>query len=117
MGRWGCVVGLALASIGCGADRTELVVVVDSDLAVPAALDAVTLVVGSPSGVERRETVMLEDASSLPLILYLEPAGSQLEPVDVTAIGLRTGGPVVERRLRTGFVRGQSRVIHLVLRL
>jgi hypothetical protein len=116
MARFVCVLGLALAWIGCGADRTELVVVVDSDLAVPAAIDAVRLVVISPSGVERSEVVALEDSSSLPLILYLEPAGSRLEPVDVTATGLRSGSDVVERRLRTGFVRGQSRVVHLVLR-
>ncbi len=107
----------SLAVAGCSADPTELVVVVDTDYDVPAELDAVSVSVEGPSGVRQEDSVALGGAGApeLPLILYLEAGGGALEPVSITATGRFGGEDVVARAIRTGFVRGESRLVGLLL--
>lgn len=101
----------------CAADSTELVVVVNSDLRVPAELDEVAIGVEGPSGVRQEDAVTLAtaDGPALPLILYLEPRGNTLAPVTITATGRRSGGDVVTASIRTGFLRGRSLLVRLDL--
>jgi hypothetical protein len=105
---------------GCsaGGPLTELVVAVDSDLDVPAELRSVRLRVVGPSGdvaLDRTEDLTSADAPALPLTLSLTPGSSALEPVVITATGM-VGASQVERRVETGFVQGERRlvVVHLL---
>ena len=102
---------------GCGGEATELMVVVDTDLSVPTELDAVDLLVTGPSGEETAFSVPLAGAGAveLPLLLGLVPSSERLDPVEVRATGLLGTTTVVERSIRTGFVRGEVRVVRLLL--
>jgi len=107
------LVGLA----GCSDTATELMVVVDTDLVVPTEMDNVSISVTGPSGEEVIHPVALTgpDAVELPLTLGLVPEGDVLEPVTVRATGLLDSAPVVERSVRTGFLKNQIRVVRLLL--
>jgi len=110
--------GLLLCSLaGCRGELTELVVVVDTDYAVPGALDEIVVVIEGPSGMAHTQTAALSgpDAPSLPLYVYVEPSGDTLGPVLVTATGSLGGADVIERQARTSFVRGESRMLFIRL--
>ena len=111
MARWLCLLLLA----GCASELTELIVVIDSDLAVPDSSDAVHLRVDGPTATAVDDSVVLARRDQLPLTLGLSPAGGRLGPVTVTATAHKSGSVVVRRTLRTQFVRGHRRT--LVLRL
>jgi hypothetical protein len=111
----------AIASVfalGCSSSLTELIVVVDSDLAVPGELQRVTLEVTGPSGNKALEDaavdLAMDGAPALPLTLSLTPGSDALEPVTITAVGTGPAGRV-ERTVVTGFVRGERRVVRLWL--
>ena len=109
---------LALLLVGCSASHvTQLVVVVDSDLAVPSALDAVRVDVQGPSGMT--ETIERDlagaDRIELPLTFSLVPAGDALGPVTLTAVGLRGGTEVVSRSAVVTLAKDESRVLVLFL--
>jgi hypothetical protein len=113
---------LALAAVwmmGCSEDPlTELVVAVDSDLAVPGELQSVRLWVAGPSGDEafdRTVDLTAAGAPGLPLTLSLTPGSDALEPVVIMAVGSGPGGASVERRVETGFVRGERRLVSMLL--
>jgi hypothetical protein len=114
--------GLVLAvvwSMGCGDDDglTELVVVIDSDMAVPAELSLVHLRVVGPSGdaaLDENVDLAAPGAPSLPLTLSLTPGSDALSPVLLTATGTAQGG-TVERTVDTGFVRGERRMVAIWL--
>ncbi|MFW5925028.1 MAG: hypothetical protein ACOCV4_02615, partial [Myxococcota bacterium] len=108
----------ALVGAACSDDElTQLVVVVDSDLEVPAELEAFELEVMGTGG----ETVFAEsydltpsEAPALPVTLGLTPASDELAPITVRATGSTAGG-TIERVVRTGFVAGETRALLLFL--
>jgi hypothetical protein len=108
----------SVLALGCSSGLTELVVVVDSDLAVPGELQRVTLEVTGPSGDKALQDAAVDlatgGAPTLPLTLSLTPGSGALEPVTVTAVGTGLAG-VVERTVVTGFVRGERRMVRLWL--
>jgi hypothetical protein len=119
--RTAAMASVAMASVfalGCSSGLTELIVVVDSDLAVPGELQRVTLEVTGPSGDKALQDAAVDlatgGAPTLPLTLSLTPGSGALEPVTVTAVGTGLAG-VVERTVVTGFVRGERRVVRLWL--
>src|SRR5688500_12422964 len=100
---------LAALAIACSSP-TELVVVVDSDLAVPAELDAVRVRITGPSGRAMDATQSLGGTADppLPLTLGVTSAAGSLGPIDVDVEGLLDGAAVVERTARTSLLAGQS---------
>ncbi|MCB9594069.1 MAG: hypothetical protein H6719_15150 [Sandaracinaceae bacterium] len=107
---WGAL-SIAL-TFGCQSELTEIVVVVDSDLAVPGELDAVEVsVTGS--------MVMTASGSlseqPLPRSVGLVHGGGSLGPITIRAIGTQGGATVTEAVARTSFVRGRTLVLPLVL--
>lgn len=116
MTRFASLTLIALVASGCG-DVTELVVVVDTDMNVPAELDAVEIRVTGPSGmqVNAAGSTGADGALVLPTVLGLTPGGSVLEPVLIEARGSVRGTLLLERRVRTGFVEGEIRMVRLDL--
>jgi hypothetical protein len=104
-------VGCVLASCGQPA-LTQLIVVVDSDIPVPAQLDAIRVVVTSTDGatMATRDQV-LASATELPATLGVVHRDGPLEPITVVAIGRHGESDVVERRAVTGFRRGETIVL------
>jgi hypothetical protein len=116
MKRWALLFVLAGACSG-EAPLTEIVVIVDTNLAVPSELDQVDVLVTFPSGTEEMATAHLEEdgAPELPLTLGLQHVSGPFEPVDVVAIGIVGGEERVRAQARTVFVPGESYVLRLHL--
>ncbi|MFO0686644.1 MAG: hypothetical protein U0234_31575 [Sandaracinus sp.] len=113
-----CAVAIValVAAPGCGrAPATELVVVVDSDLAIPAELDAVRVRVTRPDRTMADQSEPLARSSDLPLTLGIVADGPSLGPIDVVAEGLHAGTVIVSRSARVTLVRGEARVLTLHL--
>jgi hypothetical protein len=114
---------LALAALcvglgGCATNElTELVVVVDTDYAVPEELDRIAVEITGPSGQTQTQSAELrgEQAPELPLVLFLEHGGGQSGPVAVVASGHSGEQKLVQQTVRTAFVRGDSRVVRINL--
>jgi len=102
------VIALAAVALGVGCgDRTEIVVVTDTDLQVPGEIDRVRFVVVGPRGVEKTADASLA-STPRPVTLGLVHAGGALGPLDVTVIGELAGTEVIRRRARTAFVQGET---------
>jgi hypothetical protein len=101
-------------TVGCAQPLTELVVVVDTDYAVPLGLDAVVLEVEGPEMLEAPVRVALADVE-LPITLGLVHRGGPLGPLRVTAIGERSGVALVRREARTAFLPRERRELRLLL--
>ena len=107
------LIGLSCLAAACSGALTELVVVVDSDLAVPGELDAVEVRV---SGVESMSASgAITNAEPLPRTVGVVHRGGGLGPVEVTVIGSRGGAEVIRARAVTWFVRGQTLVLPIFL--
>ncbi len=114
------LVFLASFASGCSSDVTQLIVVVDTDLSVPMALDEVRVEVSGPSGEVRSELQPLADASDLPLTLgVVAEAGvaqdDRLGPVKVVAIGMFMGREQLRASASVMLLRGQTRMLRLML--
>lgn len=109
--RAALVLGAAVLA-ACG-DRTEIVVVTDTDLSVPAELDGVRFVVVGPNGDEK--TALADLDGERPVTLGLLHGGGALGPLDVTVVGERSGAEVLRRRARTGFVEGETLMLRMDL--
>jgi len=100
---------------------TEIVVVVDSDIAVPAELDEVTILVDGAVGGTRTASRDLSASrgAGLPVTLGLVHPSGPLGPITARAVGsVHRGGVasiVVERTARTSFVDGRTVVLRLDL--
>lgn len=104
-------------AFGCPTDPTEIVVVVDTDLAVPSVVDRVRVdVVGIGDGA-RTAVADLEGAGAvgLPVTVGLVRTGGALGPVDVAAVGERDGGEVLRRDARVSFVPERTMMLRLDL--
>ncbi len=97
--------------------RTEVIVVVDTDLTIPDAIDRIAIEVTSPSGATQEAIATLgEGEPSPPRTLGVLPEGGVLGPYDVVARGLLGESEVVARRARFSFVADTTAVLtmHLV---
>jgi len=106
--------------LACSDDTTltELVVVVDTNLDASREFDAIDLGVQGPSGMLYPVSTAIgaEGSPTLPLYTFLEPAGDSLGPVEITASArLGDADVVVQRRVRTSFLRGESRTVYIYL--
>lgn len=103
-------VALALAA-GCSASApTRIVVIVESDLAVPERLDAVRFTIDATAiggAVQAREVSSLRP-ESLPLVLPVVHEAGGEGPITVRVAGLHAGAEIVERSARLSFVPGRA---------
>lgn len=95
--------------------RTQIMLVVDSDLTIPDELDEVLIEVDGPSGKQRQAVADLEE-DPFPRSLALVHERGPLSPLTVTVSGLVDGQFVLERRASLSFVPGRTLVLpmHLV---
>ncbi len=100
----------------CTPALTELVVVVDSDLAVPGALDEVLVTIEGTEAIPLEAKTSLAGAARLPVTLGVRPREPGSTPVRIRAIGRLAGIDRVEAQVRTRFVEGERRIVRLHLR-
>ncbi len=94
---------------------TQLIVVVDTDYAVPAGLDALRVEVTGPSGETRTTEQALDRDSRLPMTVTVVPGGESLGPVEIRAVGLLDGAEVVDQRARVTLESGRSLTLRMFL--
>ena len=107
----------AVALLSCSSERvarTEIMLVVDSDLSVPEELDEIEMVVEGPDG-KRKDALAVLEESPLPRSLGLVHTRGALEPLNVQVNGLLAGEVVVSRRASLAFVAGKTLVLPLHL--
>jgi hypothetical protein len=108
---------LASAAVGCRSARTEVVVVVDTDLRTPpSALDAFRITVTAPDGTSQTSTATLGPTDlPPPRTLGLVHTTGALGPFVVRAEGLAGGTARVARDASFSFVPGETRVLWIDL--
>lgn len=120
-----------LVFLGCAGDpSTQLVVLMDTDYAVPGEVDRirarVSKIVEKDAGPEevetwRNEFSVSEDAAvalGLPATFGILPGGDDLDKeivIELEALSSETGQPLVSRRIKTGFVPGEARLVRMLL--
>lgn len=108
--------GAVLALVGCGTERTEIVVVIDSDLAVPDELDAIRVQVTGPDGSTKNAGAMLGPGETpLPRTLGLVHEDGPLSPVRILVTGRSGDSDVIERRATTAFIEGRTLLLRMDL--
>lgn len=107
----------ACFALGCSPNPTELLVVVESDLAVPAQLDEIVVVITHPDGVQTRESMAALGPAEpgLPRTLAMVHEGGPLGPYRVVVQGRLGGVTQVERAGELTFVAGEIRIWRVVL--
>ncbi len=100
-----------LAVVGC-AERTQIVVEVDSDLAVPGELDGIEVIVTGSQSMSASGSLL---DRPLPRTVGLVPAGDSLGPIEIRAVGTLRGVPVVERVATTSFLQGRTLLLRMFL--
>jgi hypothetical protein len=96
--------------------RTELLLVVDSDLRVPEQLDRVEVHVEGPAGVTQDSSAELGDGmDALPRSVALVHEAGPLGPLHATVRGTAGGVLVLTREARLSFVAGKTLVLPMHL--
>lgn len=110
------IISASLCLAACSGPLTQLVVVVDTDVPVPAELDAFRITVDENRAVESSEAALSGPrAIARPAVISLVHRGGELGPVGIVVEG-RLGADVrVERRVTTSFVRGRALVLPIFL--
>lgn len=98
---------LALVA-GCVTPRTEVILVVDTDLRGPTGIDRFLVEVTSPEGEVMTATAMLDDGQPLPRTLGLFWEGGRLGPYRVRVQGNLGGATRVERTARFTFQQNRT---------
>ena len=108
------VIGLAVLASAC-TSPTEIVLVIDTDLAVPVDIDHVDILA---RGSQMQSTVGVDvgttGSPSFPLTLGLTTADAA-GPVSVTVVGSLQGNAVVQQDADTAFVSGSKRMLRMLL--
>lgn len=115
------IVGLLAAFLtltGCGKSAaTAIVVIVDTDMAVPAELDGLTIVASGPTGMMANLAQPLAaDSPTAPYVFTIAPVNNDASAVDLTVTGTLAGGTVVTRQVRTTFIKGKTLQLFIFLR-
>ncbi len=106
---------LSCALLGCGSTpRTEVVLVVDSNLCVPARLTAVRFEVGSTDGLRPIGPIALTSPNQLPLTLGVSTRGRTAD-FRATVWGTVDGAEMVSRVAHVQFVPEQTMMLRLDL--
>jgi hypothetical protein len=103
----------AIALGGCSSPRTAVVVVVETDLAVPAVLASVHV----EAGASHHEFDLTGPDARVPFSFGVEPPGGDASRTATLVVEGRdaSGSALVTRRAELGFVRGRTLVLHVRL--
>ena len=96
-------------------ERTEVIVVVDTDFDIPAELDAIVIEVTSPTDEVQFAAKAFESSDELPATLGLLHEDGPLGPFGVRVIGSRSGEDLLERQATFRFVEGRTLVLTMHL--
>jgi hypothetical protein len=112
--RW---VVLAALALGCSQSPalTQLIVVVDTDYAIPSELDEIDIAVTGPDGAMHSERQTMAHAADLPYTLNVIPAGGSLGPIRIDATGLHASNFVLMRSARVTLVANTTTYVTLYL--
>jgi len=102
---------------GCASELTEIIVIVDSELAVPGELDEIVVTTEGASGLPKGASANLvgAGAASMPVTVGLRPGGAQDGPVTIRVRGRLAGAERVSAQIRTRFVVGARLVLRIDL--
>lgn len=102
---------------GCATELTEIVVVVESDLMVPAQLDEIIVTAEGPARTPKisRASLVGADAASFPVTVGLRPAAGGAIGVTINVVGRRGGSDQVEAQVRTNFIEGRRLLVRILL--
>ncbi len=110
------MVGSMALVAGCGQQPpTQLIVVVDTDYAIPTEVDEIVVDVVGPDGQHHETRTSMARASELPYTLTVVPAHGALGPITITARGDHDGANVVTRVARVTLVASETRMVRLYL--
>ena len=112
--RWSSGLLFALA-LGCDGHVTEIVVVADTDMAVPGEIDGVEIRVTRGGDAERLATRMLDGPNPAPTVTVLRREAGSVGPIEIGAIGLRAGAEVLRNTAVVHFVEGEQLLLELPL--
>lgn len=112
----GSVLALPACSDSASGALTEIVVVVDTDLAVPSQLKSLRVVARGPDGSSKMVNGPLSgpNAITLPLSFGATAPGGGTFSVTATGVG-PSDSPVIVRDVVTEFIEGERRLLHIVL--
>ncbi len=107
----------AFVALACASPPTEVLVVVSSDLSVPAELDELVVTVTHPDGVQTRQATAALGAGQLPLprSVGLVHEGGPLGLYRVLVEGRRAGAAVIAREGTLELVPNEIRVWRVAL--
>ncbi len=115
LARFAPLLLLAAAALAqCGPRRTELVVVVDTDIDVPAGLDAFDITIES-EGFSQEKHADLGATSALPVTLGVVAGSNPRATVTIIATGSKDAKEKVRSIVRTTLIPEESRLVHLSL--
>ena len=106
---------LLLLLAGCSPARTEVLIVIDTDLAVPTELDGVRVDLIGPNGETRSAVGDVAAPDLLPRTLAVVDETHTARTVRVTVTGLRGGGNVIQRRAVFQLVPRETRILRIDL--
>lgn len=105
---------LALGLLACAQPLTEVLIVVDTDFAIPSELDAINVEVMDPIGTPRAMGP-LRSQRDLPATVGVLHSGGALGPVSVEVRGSISGVVVVQREATFSFVENETRILRINL--
>jgi hypothetical protein len=106
----------ALLVVSCsGGELTEILVVVDTDIPIPAGLDAVRVEVTGTETVTASGSLVGAGAMTLPRTVGVVRTGGSLGPIAVRVVGSVGGSDAVEARASTSFIAGRTLVLPMFL--
>jgi hypothetical protein len=117
MVRRGALAAL-VALAACGGERrdpTEVVVLITTNLGVPAQLDAIRVEATGPGGRVQTSTARLDSDGELPVSLRLVHQTGPLTPLTVDVFAELDGADVLVRSAELAFVAGERRILALPL--
>lgn len=107
---------LILGGLNCSdTARSEIIIVVDTDLSSPTDITSIRVNVADPSDEERFSTTESLSPNELPAYVGIARTTSPLGPYDIYVTGLLGETAVIARFARVNFISESTRVIELPL--
>lgn len=108
---------LAVFGFSCSnmTNRTEIIVVVDTELEIPSQLTAIRVEVMSPAEIDQQTSTESLSTEDLPATVGLSHAGGPLGPYEIQVIGRSGAAVVIERVAQVSFISGRTAVVELPL--
>jgi hypothetical protein len=112
---WAALLACSLSCAAPELPRTELLVVVDTDLELGSELDALRIEVTGPGDATRSAAAQLDPGSELPQSLGLVHEQGALGPIRVLVLGLLGDQEIVRREAELSFIGDKTLTLPLHL--